>query len=106
MYVTLPVLGLGPTLAICANVVQVVAGATNEQRFITKPLSLFALSRHVRVTCGPAWAVAVRLVGAAGAVAIAKVLIGPAVLEEESADIVGKAGMLTSPTTSPLADTL
>src|SRR6266542_2449920 len=101
MYVTI----FGPGAAICAKVVHVVAGATNEQRSTLKPLSLFALSRHVRETCGPACAVAVRLVGAAGAVVVAKVLTGREVLDTELADMVGKPAMVVSPTTWPLAHT-
>ena len=35
------------------------------ERWMTKPVSVVALSRQVRLTFGPAWTLAARLVGAA-----------------------------------------
>ena len=52
------------------------------ERSTRKPDSFVALSRHVRLTCGPAASVAVRVVGAAGA-------LTPRVAEVELAVIVG-----------------
>src|SRR5512133_115146 len=87
-----------------AKFVQPVAGATTVQRSTEKPVSFDALSRHVRVTSGPDWRVAVRLVGAVGVPGWAptSTLI---VFETESADIEGKPVVKRSPAGAPIAFT-
>ena len=100
----MPVPVLGPGAAICAKLVRTEPQPTPVQRSTTKPVSLVALSVQVRLTCGPASQAAVRLVGAAGAVAVPTWT--ETVLETESADMVGKPAVCVSPTGLPIANTL
>ena len=77
-HVVLPVLFRGGATAIWVKLTPSV------DRWTMKPVSVVALSRQVRLTCGPACSVAVRLVGAAGA-------LTPAVADTDWAVICGNS---------------
>ena len=75
------------------------------QRSTTKWVSLFDLSVQDRFTWegSPGGHVPVKPIGAAGVAGVPSVIT--AVLDTESADMVGKPGVTVSPTTGPIAQT-